>query len=200
MSSKKDKGKLLEIRAAKKAREPEFLRQDYGKVIGLERNWRKPRGLHSKMRLGRKGHRSNVSKGFRSPLLVRGLSKEGLAPVPVQNPNQVKQLDPSIHCIMLSGKTGVRKRVLILGEAVSRKIKVLNIKDPSLYINKVKEEMEARKKERTGKAEEKKKKKAELEKKAEEKEKEKKLEETLTDDEKKEKEKKEKDKLLTKKT
>lgn len=197
----KDKEKMMELRRQIKSRKPEFIRQDYGKIISLKRKWIKSRGLHSKLRLNRKGHRKNVSRGFGSPREVRGLSREGLTPVLVGNEKQLKGIDVSKEGIIIS-HIGLKNKISILKGAVARKIKVINIKDPSAYLKKAEEDLKKRKDAKATADEIKKRKKEDLKKKAEEKEKEakkEKLEETLTDEEKKEQDKKEKDKVLTQK-
>ena len=86
--------RLLEIRRRIKSRKPEFIRQDYHKKPGLKRKWRKPKGLHSKLRLNKRGKYKKVSKGYRSPWQVRGLHKTGLEERIVNN---IKQLDGLDH-------------------------------------------------------------------------------------------------------
>ncbi|PIN86488.1 50S ribosomal protein L32e [Candidatus Woesearchaeota archaeon CG10_big_fil_rev_8_21_14_0_10_44_13] len=200
MAKEKNKEKMLKIRKEIKSRKPEFLRQNYGQILSLKRKWIRPRGLHSKMRLHKKGHRKNVSPGYGSPKEVRGLSKEGLIPVLVDNLKKLAAVNAETQGIIVSSKIGLKNRTAILKEAVRRKIKVLNIKSPESYLKNVEDMLKKKKEEKLSKEELKKKKKEELKKKAEEKEKEKKLEETLSDEEKKDKEKEEKDKLLTKRS
>lgn len=202
MGKEKNKEKLLELRRKAKSEKPEFIRQCSHKKISLGNNWRRPKGLHSKLRLRKRGHRKKVSTGYSSPKMVKGLSREGLVPVLIADSRRVKGVDNSAQCIIISSTVGLKKRILILKEALNKKIKVLNFKDPQAYLKKIEDELKKKKDAKEEKDKVKKKKKDELKKKAEEKEKEekKKLEETLSDEEKKEKEKKEKDKLLTKKT
>ena len=46
---------LLELRRAMKRKKPDFIRQDSHKKAGLGAKWRKPKGIHSKMRKKHKG-------------------------------------------------------------------------------------------------------------------------------------------------
>ena len=200
MSAKKSKAELLELRRRIKSGKPEFIRQDYGHLPTLKRNWRRPRGIHSKLRLNKRGHGKNVSRGFGSPAEVKGLSREGLRPILLSDPKKMASINPAEEGIIIRAGTGLKKRIAILKEALARKIKVLNVKDPAMFLKNAEEGMKKKKETKAEKTEIKKKKKEELEKKAKEKEKEKKLEEALTDEEKKEKDKEEKDKVLTKKT
>ena len=194
----KEKEKLLELRRKIKSRKPNFSRQSAHKKDSLGDMWRRPKGLHSKLRLKKAGHKKKVSKGYGSPNSVRGLSSQGFKTVLVSDSNVVGKINPSEYCIIISSTVGLRKKMEILKEAISKKIKIMNFKNPEAYLKKAEDDIKKKKEEKSQKTEAKKKKKEELKKKADEKEK--KLEEELSDDEKKENEKKDKDKLLTKKT
>lgn len=192
---------LLKKRKDIKKRKPDFIRSDSHKKKKLGDRWVRPRGIHSKLRLRKRGHRKAVSPGFRSPAKVRGLDKSGLQTIFVNNCN-LQNIDPKKHTILISGAVGIKKRVEIIKEAQSRGIKILNIKDAELYIKNIGEMMRKRKEEKDGEKKEKEKKK----KTEKEKEPGKGIEKAITEEErkeeekkKKEDEKKEKDKVLTKK-
>ena len=51
---------------------PNFVRQDTNKTKRLKKNWRRPRGFHSKIRLNKKGHAKSPSQGYRNPKEIRG--------------------------------------------------------------------------------------------------------------------------------
>ena len=72
--------KLLEIRKELKGRKPDFIRQDNNRRIriGRQNRWRKPKGIHSKIRHHFKGRRKMPSPGFKSPAKVRWLHDSGL--------------------------------------------------------------------------------------------------------------------------
>jgi len=195
---KKSKEALLKIKKELLKRKPVFKRHAYHRKKRLGKMWRRPRGLHSKMRLQRKGHRNVVSVGYRTPAALRGMHISGLEQIIVHNTSELSKINPSTQGIIVAN-VGEKKRIDILKEALKLKIRVINYKDPASYLKSIEEQMKKKKDEKSLKEEEKKKKKDELKKKAEEKAKEKKLEEALTDEEKKEKEKEEKDKVLTKK-
>src|SRR3989344_5763532 len=70
--------KLLELRKEIKERKPEFIRQDNPKRMKVNDKWRKPKGIHSKIRHKFKGRRKMPSRGYKSPYDVRGLHISGI--------------------------------------------------------------------------------------------------------------------------
>jgi len=189
--------KLLQKRKEMKARKPKFTRQDCHKNVRLGDGWRRPKGLQSKMRLNKSGYKRSISVGYKTPVEVRGLSKEGLIPVIVTNISELIKIKEGEGAV-ISGKVGQKKRMEIAKKAADLSIKILNIKDIESYLKSVNEKMKKNKEKKASATKEKEKKQAEKEKKAKEK-KEEDLAEKLTDEEKKDKEKKEREKVLTKK-
>mgnify|MGYP001589718728 CR=1 FL=1 len=184
--------KLLEIRKVIKSRKPHFIRRDTNRKKRLDKNWRKPTGIHSKLRGRFSGRAKRVSRGYRSPAEVRGLHKSGLEQHIISSPMEFESLDAKKTGLIISAAVGDRKRVIILKKAKELGFEVLNIKNPDDYVRNVENNINLRKKsksEKTVKVKEEKKEKAAV--KAEE---EKKKEEAT----KEEAEKEEKDKLLTK--
>ena len=175
-----------------------FTRQDAHKKVRLGNKWRRPKGLHSKMRIGFKGYNKSVSIGYGSPKSIRGLNKSGLKLIIIKSLKELEKIDAKKECIAVAKTIGLRKKVEILKQAVKKSINVVNIKDIDKFLKDVEEKIKKSKEEK-----EKLKKKKDLRKKEKEKEAEKKtIEEKVekTDKEKKEEEKKEKDKVLTKGT
>ena len=189
--------KLLEVRKAIKRRKPNFVAQGAGRLKEVKPRWRRPKGMHSKQRLRKKGHLAHVETGYRSPREVRGTTPSGLFPIVVNNVQELARITHG-QGIVINSAVGMRKRAAIIAEALTKKLHILNIRKPESYAGKVQETLAGRKK-----------KKVELEKKQKETEKKKmpakKTEEKkehqpeLTEDEKKKEEKQEKDKILTKK-
>jgi large subunit ribosomal protein L32e len=195
----KEVKELLKIRKELKKKKPDFMRQDAHKKKRLKTSWRRSRGSQSKMRLELKGYRRNIEIGWGSPKAVYGLSKEGLKKVIVNNVNDLKKIDSKKEGAVISGSVGLRKKLEIVKEAETLKIKILNIKDPQKFI---KDSEESRAKEKQEKEErQKEKEKKKTDKKKEKKKEEKTIEEAVevSDEEKKKQDKEEKDKLLTKK-
>lgn len=186
---------LEEIKKRMKAIKPKFSRQDSHKKKKLGDKWRRPKGLHSKMRLRKKGYKRSVKTGYGTPKSIKGTIKN-LERVFVNNVNDLKNIDEKKQGIIISSTVGMKNRVEIIKEAEKLKINILNIKSPKDYIKKAEEKVEEKKKDKEVKKLEKEAKKKEVKK---EKKLEKEVEKELTEEEQKEQEKKEKDKVLTKK-
>jgi large subunit ribosomal protein L32e len=108
------------------ARRPEFLRQEWFRYAKLGKKWRKPRGMHSKMRRHYKYRPTIVSIGFRGPALVRGLASSGFQEVLVYNPSNLDAIDPKTQAAKIGGTVGGKKRSAIIEKADQLKIRVLN--------------------------------------------------------------------------
>lgn len=193
-----NKEELLELREKIKSKKPEFIRQESQRRKTLGRKWRKPKGIHSKMRRKFKGRRKSPSTGYSSPKEIRGFDFSGLKPIYVNSMKDLEKVDAKEEGIILSSRVGLRKKIEIIKKAAEKKIKILNIKNTEEFLKKADEQRKKEKEKREEKTKEKEKKKKEKEKKVAEKKKEK-LSEKLTEEEKKEKDKKEQDKLLTQK-
>lgn len=182
--------KLLEFRKALKERKPHFIRQDYGKRKKLSLKWKKPKGIHSKIRHHFKGRRKMPSPGYKSPKEVAGLHSSGSKIVNISSIKDIKRINKENEGIVISKKVGIRKKLEILRKAKELDIKVLNlnvdeqIKKFENIINSKKKENVATKKEE---AKEEKKHAAEQS-------------QQLTEKQKKDAEKRKKDKILTKRT
>lgn len=184
---------LLELRNKIKDEKPEFIRQEYGRAK-ISKVWRKPKGVHSKMRHHFKGKRKSPSPGYGSPLKVKGFDKSGLIPLIVNNVNQLP--DSKDYGIVIASSVGMKKKMEIIDKAEQLGLKILNF-DATQYKKKVEEFMAKKKK----KVEEKKKQEGEKKiRKAEQKKETKEQKESVSDEQKKEEEKKEKDRILTKRT
>lgn len=119
-----DKKKLLAVKAQLKRRQPKFLRQQWKKGK-LEAVWRKPKGLHSKMKDGLKGYRARLEKGYQTPVAVRGMSKEGLVIARVECLANLKGLDPKTHGIVIA-KVSAKSKIAIIKEASAKGFVLLN--------------------------------------------------------------------------
>ncbi len=179
---------MLEVRKKLKAKKPHFLRQDFNKQNCLAQVWRKPRGLHSKVRKSKRGKPARVQQGYGSPREVKGMDPFGFRPILVSTPAQLETIDAKKESVIVSSTVGKKKRVEILKLAMQKNIKLLNVKNASEYVASVEKQFSEKKK--TKETEKKKDTKA--------KEKESKpLADKITEEEAKEAEKKEKEKVLT---
>ena len=184
---------LLELRKHAKSKKPHFIRQDSHKKRRLGKKWRRPKGLHSKIRLKLRGRGKRISQGYRSPKKVRYLHKSGLNSSLIKSIRDLESLDAQKNCLVISSSLGDKKKIVVLKKAKELGFSILNVNNPEEYIKKIEDKITSKKK-----LKEDKKKKGEVEKKdaKEEKKDEKKAEKSV--DEKKGIEKKEKDKVLTK--
>ena len=183
---------LLELRNKIKYKKPDFIRQDYQrrKRLGRKLKWRKPKGIHSKIRHHFKGRRKMPSPGYKSPAKIRGLHSSGLKMIMVHTLSQMEKIDNKVEGIVIAGTVGMKKRLELFRKAKQLNIKVLNlnvdeeIKYIEDYINLKKKKIEIKKGEKPKETKEAKK--------------EEQKEQKLSDEEKKEAEEKEKQKVLTK--
>ncbi|MBI2548918.1 50S ribosomal protein L32e [Candidatus Woesearchaeota archaeon] len=190
---------LLTLRKQLKAKKPTFLRQDCHQRKKVNVGWRKPQGMHSKLRLKLKGHIKNVTPGYGSPRLVKGLHPSGLAQKTVVTLDDITSLNPETDGMIIAASVGKRKKVVLVKEAMQRGITILNLRDPQAFLTDIEQIQQKKREAKVVSQKEKETKQKEQERLAKEKEK-KSIEEAVkTDDEKKEAMKKEMDKVLTKK-
>ncbi|MFQ6127642.1 MAG: 50S ribosomal protein L32e [Thermoplasmata archaeon] len=117
---------FLAIRDRQKRRRPKFRRQEWFRYKRLGSSWRRPRGLHSKMRKGLKYRPKMASVGYRSPSKVRGLHPSGFEEVLVHNKKELEVLDPKKQAARIGHSVGTRKRIEIESRADEIGIRVLN--------------------------------------------------------------------------
>lgn len=184
---------LLQVRKELKERKPEFIRQDTQKRKKLAIKWRKPKGIHSKMRHHFKGKRTSPSPGHKSPSKVRGLHSSGLKIVNVSSMKDLENIRKDSEGIVISGAVGIKKSYDMLKKAKEAGIEVLNL-NVDEKIKKIEDFISSKKKVNESKKAKEEPKKPEQKKEAGEAK-----EQELTEEKKKEAEKKEKDRLLTKK-
>ncbi len=124
--------RLLRVRRRQKQRKPEFRRYCWNKKLRLrDKSWRRPRGLHNKLRKrygGKWSGRITVNVGFGSPKAVRGLHPSGYVEVLVHNVKELEGLDPEKHAVRIASSVGMKKRLEIEARAAELGLKVLNPK------------------------------------------------------------------------
>tara|TARA_Y100001970_G_scaffold230247_1_gene285834 strand:+ start:1410 stop:1835 length:426 start_codon:yes stop_codon:yes gene_type:complete len=108
---------------------PSFKRQNWFRYKRLGEKWRRPRGIHSKMRRHFKYRIPVVQVGFRGPASVRGLHPSGFEEVLVHNPKEVENVNPETQAVRISSTVGDKKRELIVNKADELKIRVFNRRD-----------------------------------------------------------------------
>jgi large subunit ribosomal protein L32e len=122
---KKTKEQLRLREVINKSR-PAFRRQEWFRYGRLGDSWRKPRGLHSKMRRGYKYRPNLVSTGYRGPKGVRGFHPSGFQEVMVFRVEDLEDMDPKKEAARIGHSVGTRKREEIEKVADEKGIRVLN--------------------------------------------------------------------------
>ena len=118
--------KLLALRYEMSHDRIAFLRQEWFRFPRLGEKWRRPRGMHSKMRRHIQYRPNVVSIGYRGPAKVRGLHPSGFEEVMVWNPDQLDKVDPKVQAVRVGGSVGFKKRQAIEKKADELGIRVLN--------------------------------------------------------------------------
>jgi len=114
---------------------PVFRRSEFGRFKKLKEKWRKPRGIHNKIREGKKGIKPKI--GWKKP------EKEEIPRI--ENLNELKNLKAKE--IIISSAVGKKKRLEIEKYCKESNIKILNIKKS----DKKKPEIKSDKKEKSEK-------------------------------------------------
>ena len=116
----------LAKRAVISGRRPAFKRQEWHRYAMLGDKWRKPKGIHSKMKRRIKRRGPIVDIGFRGPASVRGLHPSGFEEVLVYNVEGLEEIDPKVQAVRIGGTVGTKKRIAIEDRAAELGIRVLN--------------------------------------------------------------------------
>jgi len=143
--------KALDIRKRVKSKKPTFIRQDAHKKSKLKVCWRKPRGLHSKMRMKKRSYRRLPAIGFGSPRVTRDLNRMGLREIIVNNVADLLKIkestkDLSGYCAVVASTVGTRKKVTIVKKALELGFAIDNVRNPENYEASVKQLVEGRQK------------------------------------------------------
>jgi len=167
----------LKLRNEMKKKKPVFVRSGYGNIKGLDKRWRKPKGMHSKMRLKKKGRRKLPNMGYRSPKGMRGLNQRGLREVLVNNIGDLSNINNKTQIALISKKVGLKNKLRILKMAQDLKVNIGNTKNIEEFLKRAEQDLEERKQETKNKKEKRKKAKEKVVEESKEKKKEEKLDE-----------------------
>ena len=118
----------LVIRRQVKKRTPHFLRDEGFRYKRIPKNWRRPTGYTSKLRINLGYRPSKVRVGFRAPKLVRGLHSSGFQEVIVHTAKELDVIDPKKQAVRIGSTVGTKKRLEIAKKASERDIRLLNMK------------------------------------------------------------------------
>ncbi|MDE1857773.1 MAG: 50S ribosomal protein L32e [Thaumarchaeota archaeon] len=105
---------------------PAFVRQESWRYVRIHPEWRKPKGVDSKMRRQDKGWPVLVRVGYRGPAEARGLHPSGHLEVVVHRPADLAVLVPGRDVARIGATVGAKKRASILERATELGIRVVN--------------------------------------------------------------------------
>lgn len=105
---------------------PAFVRQESWRYVRIHPEWRKPKGVDSKMRRQDKGWPPLVRVGYRGPVESRGLHPSGHSEVLVHRVSDLDAAVPGRDVARIGGTVGARKRAAILERATELGIRVVN--------------------------------------------------------------------------
>ncbi len=138
----------MNYKIIKKKKNPKFMRQEFNKRIRLSRSsWRKPKGVDSKMREQRGGHRPIVKIGYGTPRILRGRLSNGLIEKRIYNKDDLSSLNKD-EIALIPRTIGNKLRLVLLKEAQKLKIKVSNFKNIENKIKEIEDEYKLRKEKR----------------------------------------------------
>jgi large subunit ribosomal protein L32e len=121
-----EKRRLIRVRAEKGTT---FLRYGYGTKKQLSASWRRPRGMHNKMRRQIKAKGPRPKPGYGSPIAVRCMHPSGYLEIRVFSSEEIACLDPKTQAVRIAAAVGNRKRAVIQEKAREAGLKVLNLKE-----------------------------------------------------------------------
>jgi len=109
-----------------KESKPEFRRQESWRYKRVKENWRRPRGVTSKMRKEESGFPAKVKNGYGSASSTRGLHPRGLVDQLVWREVELEKLDPKVHIVRIAARVGEKKRRGILARAKDLNFDIAN--------------------------------------------------------------------------
>ena len=118
--------RLLRIRDRQKRKKPDFRNHDSHKKKRISTSWRKPRGLHNKLRQHIASKGKLVKAGYGSPRAVKAFHPCGLPEVLINCSEDLKNAEGC--AVRISRRIGRKKRAMIEETAEKLDLKVLNPK------------------------------------------------------------------------
>ena len=124
------KERLLKLRKRIKRKKPDYWRPYWWRSISQRNSmesWRRPKGIHNKMRKKLKGRPKMVEVGYGSPKEVKGLLPNGKRPVIVHNVEELEKIDKEKEAAIIASTVGKRKREQIINKAKELNIEIFNL-------------------------------------------------------------------------
>jgi large subunit ribosomal protein L32e len=125
-SISKENQHYLTVRKKRKKQTPRFLRQEWFRYKRIPKNWHRPDGITSKMRMNKRYRAPRVRVGYRGPKQVRGLHPSGFEEVLIHNVSDLEHIDAGTQAARIGSTVGTKKRVAIIEKAKELDIRLLN--------------------------------------------------------------------------
>ncbi|MFW9939903.1 MAG: 50S ribosomal protein L32e [Candidatus Thorarchaeota archaeon] len=119
--------RMMKLRKKINKKRPSFRRVESWRYKRVKDSWRKARGIDSKTRKKKKLGVKSPTVGYRGPKNVRGLHPSGYLEVLITTSDDLKNLNKNKHALKISGKLGVRKRIMLTDYCQRRGFKILNL-------------------------------------------------------------------------
>lgn len=91
-------------------KKPKFLRQSSHAYKRLAKGWRRPRGIHSKLKRREKGKGFVPSPGYGAPRELRGLHPSGFKEIVVYSIKDLGKIDSKKEAVKIAHTVGMKKR------------------------------------------------------------------------------------------
>ena len=120
--------KLIAEKKQVRSIRPRFRRSNSEHTLRVSRTgYRRPKGLHNKMKDQRKGHAQVIKSGFGYPKATRGLDGSGRKIVNITTQADLAQYKPADVAVIIDGTLGMKKRLVLLKELAAKKYHVHNV-------------------------------------------------------------------------
>jgi large subunit ribosomal protein L32e len=117
--AKKD---ILQVKATIKSKRPLFRRASAVHTLRVSRTgYRRPKGLHNKIKDNRKGHATTIKSGYGYPRDTRGCNAQGKEIVLIRTLDELKNYKPSEIAVILDASLGAKKKEVIVAYMLEHK-------------------------------------------------------------------------------
>lgn len=145
-----DLKKLMELKIVKLKKNPHFVPRKSGLIKRISTSWRKPMGIHNKIRKCKRGKGALVRIGYSTPRLLKGLTRDLKKPVFVSTKKDLDNLSLD-NVVVFPSSMGNKKKIELAKIAKSKNIDLFGFKNHDDVIKSIEDDMTARRKLRKNK-------------------------------------------------